>query len=134
VVGEREEARARVAQLEHQLAEADARKQAVADALVLAARVGAEHEREREEILAEARQQAEEILSVARAQAGRMIEEAGERSSNLERELRAAGLLAERTRTHLARFVQSLRRYDGTSSPGSNGPEPAQQPAAATTD
>jgi cell division septum initiation protein DivIVA len=133
-LAERDEARGRVIQLEQHLAEANVRKQAVADALVLASRVRAEHERETKELLSESLQQAEEILRRARVEAECIVETAGLRSSNLERELRAAGQLADSTRTHLARFVQSLRRLDGATSPEGGGAAPTEQPVGVTTD
>jgi cell division septum initiation protein DivIVA len=131
---ERNEARARVAELEQQVIEADTRKQAVADALVLASRYRTESERETMEIQSESRRRADEIVQAAETEAERILEAARTRSGDLENELRTAGVLAEQTLSQLAAFLQSLRRLDANGANGDGWGSPADQPAAAFAD
>jgi cell division septum initiation protein DivIVA len=133
-LAERNTARIRIAELEQQVIEADTRKEAVAEALVLASRYRTESERETIELQAESRRKADEILLAARAEAERIVEAARSRSGSLENELRSAGVLAEQTQAQLATFLQSIQRLEANGAEGGGWVFPADQPAGAFTD
>jgi cell division septum initiation protein DivIVA len=133
-LAERNAVRIRIAELEQQVIEADTRKQAVAEALVLASRYRTESERETVELQSESRRRADEIVRAARTEAERIVEAARVRSGNLENELRTAGVLAEQTHAQLAAFLESLRRLDTNGGNGDGWGIPTDQPAGAFAD
>ena len=139
MLAERDHARARIADLEQQVAEAAERKHAVAQALILASQVRSESERDVDDLKAqserevsairsESNRKADEILQAAEADAKRIVEEARTRSADLERELLDAGRLAEQTRFHLTAFVHSLRQFRAQASAGDVRVQPADRP------
>jgi cell division septum initiation protein DivIVA len=141
-LAERDGAAARVAELEKELAEANARKHAVVEALALASRVRSESERDAmdakeqsmrkaEALQSESKLQADEIVQAAEADAERILEEARAKSGNLEHELRGAEQLAEQTQAQLTAFLRSLRRSgDEDSDDGVRG-TPGDRPSTA---
>jgi cell division septum initiation protein DivIVA len=104
-------AQARVAELERTLDENREREQEITEALVVAARVRAESERE-----------ADELKARARAEADAIVEEARAKTSGFEREARDAEELAERARAKLTAFLQTLLARIGPQGSGLGSP------------
>jgi len=139
-LAERDAAQARIAELEQEVTDAQAQRQAVVDALVIANRVRAESEREAEDwkeqtireaetLRTAAKRTAEEIVRAAEADAHRIVDEARARSGDLEHELRSAGSLAEQTHFQLTAFLESLKRLEPNGSPA-DGDRSADVPRA----
>ena len=110
-LSERDQAQARVAELERTLDENREREQEITEALVVAARVRAESERE-----------ADELKAQARAEADAIVEEARAKTSGFEREARDAEELAERARAKLTAFLQTLLARIGPQGSGLGSP------------
>ena len=108
---ERDQAQARVAELEQQLRESRAREKEITEALVIASRVRSESERE-----------AEEIKARARAEADAIVEEGRSKTRRFEREAREAEELAERARARLTAFLQTLLAKVGSQGSGVGSP------------
>jgi cell division initiation protein len=96
-LSQRNQAQARVAELEQQLAGNQEREQEITEALLVASRVRSQTEREAEELKAQARSEADAI-----------IEEARSKTQGFEREAREAEELAERARAKVTAFLQAL--------------------------
>ena len=112
-------ARARIEQLERRIAEGRENEQAITEALVVAARVRGESEREGKEIKAEyvreaealkaaGKQEADEILKEAEAEAAKILEDARLKARGLEEEVRDAEEYAEQARSRLRAYLESL--------------------------
>ena len=112
-------AKARIEQLERHIAEGRENEQAITEALVVAARVRGESEREGKEIKAKyvreaealkaaGKQEADEILEEAEAQAAKILEDARLKARGLEEEVRDAEEYAEQARSRLRAYLESL--------------------------
>jgi cell division septum initiation protein DivIVA len=110
-LSQRNQAQARVDELEQRLTDNREREQEITDALVVASRVRAESERE-----------AEEIRARARVEADGIVEDARSRTRGFEREAREAEELAERARAKLTAFLQGLLARVGPQGSGLDSP------------
>jgi len=110
-LSQRNQAQARVAELEQQLTDNQEREKEITEALVVASRVRSDSEREAEELKAQARSEADAIVEEARAN-----------TSRFEREAREAEELAERARAKLTAFLQSLLAKIGQQGSGLGSP------------
>ena len=119
VLTERNEAQARVAELEKQIAEGREHEKEITEALLVASRVRAESEREGKELkaeyereaesaTAESKRQADEIVRGAEAEAEKMLEDARLKVRGFEQEIRDAEQLAVEARARIAAFLESL--------------------------
>jgi cell division septum initiation protein DivIVA len=119
ILTEHSDAQLRLAELEERVAAGREQEQAITEALVVAARVRAESEREGKElkatyvreaeaVKAESAQQAEEIVRAAEVEAERIVEDARLKARGFEQEIRDAEQLAEQTRARLTSFLESL--------------------------
>src|SRR5262245_10740378 len=91
LVAERDSAQRRAEELESRFAALEQRESEITDALVVAARVQAESERE-------SKQQADERIQAAEAEANRILERARARARSFEEDARSAEQLAARAR------------------------------------
>jgi len=110
-LSQRNQAQARVAELEQKLTDNQEREKEITEALLVAARVRSDSEREAEELKAQARSDADAIVEDARASTRRF-----------EREAREAEELAERARAKLTTFLQSLLAKLGPQGSGLGSP------------
>jgi cell division initiation protein len=119
LLSERSDAQARVAELEKHIAEGRQHQEAVTEALVEAARVRADAEREAKELKArctregeltksESKSKADETVRTAEARAEKILDDARLRARAYEQEIRDAGQLAQQTRARLTSFLESL--------------------------
>jgi cell division initiation protein len=110
-ISQRNQAQARVAELEQQLTDNREREHEITEALVVAARVRSESEREAEELKAQAHAEAESI-----------VEEAKSKTRGFEREAQEAEELAVRARAKLSAFLETLLARVGAHGDGVDSP------------
>ena len=112
-------AQARLVELEKRIAEGREREQEITEALVVAARVRAESEKEGEKVKAdylreaeaietESQRKADSILNAAEERAKEIVTEARLKARGYEQEIRETEQLAEETRVRLASFLESM--------------------------
>jgi cell division initiation protein len=118
-LSERSDAHARIAELEKHIAEGRQQEEAITEALVEAARVRSDSEREAKEIKARATRESEfvksegnskadETLRAAEAKAEKILEDARLKARVYEQDIRNAGQLAQQTRARITSFLESL--------------------------
>lgn len=110
-LSQRNQAQARVAELEQQLTDNREREKEITEALLVASRVRSQSE-----------QEAEEIKSQARAEAESIVEEARAKTSGFERQAREAEELAVRARAKLSAFLETLLAKVGAHGGGLDSP------------
>jgi cell division septum initiation protein DivIVA len=117
-VADRDAARKELAELKKQIHQDHGRKQAIADALVLASKIRSDTQREAEEmraratreledLRAEGKRRADAILRAAQTDAQRLVDDARTRAAAVDQQRRTTTRLADELHGHLTAFLSA---------------------------